>query len=263
MVLKIYLKYGNWLRLNDYLIRLVGNLLKTQKGKFKDSFEFVIYFLFIKSYSTFKAINLLCGKGYGFDSAMLTRSLLENLVDMLYISKDQKERSGKFLYWEAIEKKTWMDVIENNSEWMAVPSIKKAVLDNKTKIINDYNQMKIFFPDERKGWSQKTITNRIKESRSTLLPLYNRLCCFTHPSTSTVGDYIKDFSGQKIFPYICPNEEFLYEIFPTSHDLFYEVLEKFNEVFKLKQENKLKQIKKKREVIWNKYKKQNEEITKI
>lgn len=251
MFLSIIIEYNDWFSLNKKLENIALKYQKEHERKdknFSSSFEFVTYFLFIKSYYTFKTINFLVKRGYGFDAAILERSLIENLVDMIYISKDPITRSDKFLRWEAVETKKLGDSINNNPDWMSIPSIKKSIEETRNKVETDYNKYEGEFPEEFKGWSQKSITKRIKESHPSLEPVYSLLSNLVHPSVSAVRSYFKDFNNKKIISTIYPNKDYISEIVPSSHDIFFDCVGKFQEVFKIENSN-LENIKKRKEKL--------------
>jgi len=252
---KLYFKYRDWFKAYNWLLRIAGGLEKkiNKEEVKKDSFRFVVYFLFIRSYLTFEAINFNCRRGYGFDAGILSRALLENLVNLLYISKEPKGKSELFLKYEAIQKRKIMIAIENDEDWLKVKALKKGLLENKKRIEEDYNKMKYLYPDLR-NWSKKSIRQMIEETERVLIPTYSILSSLAHPSPYSISDYIEGIWDQKVIPQLYPNDKYLYEVLPTSYGLFYQVLEKFNEVFSLEQEEKLKEAKAKHDNIWDKYK---------
>lgn len=252
---KLYFKYRDWFRAYNQLLRIAGGLEKkiNKEEVKKDSFEFVVYFLFIRSYLTFEAINFNSRKGYDFDAGILSRTLLENLVNLLYISKDPKKRSELFLKYEAVQKKKIMNAIESDESWLNVEVLKKAVLDTKEKIEKDFNAIKHLYPDLR-NWSGKSIRQMIEDTGRVLIPTYSILCSLTHPSPYSIPDYIEGIWDKKIIPQLYPNDKYLYEVLPTSYNLFLQILQKFNEVFSLGQEKKLEEAKVKHDKIWDKYK---------
>lgn len=253
---KLYFKYKDWFRAYNWLLRLAGGLEKkiNKEEVKKDSFEFIVYFLFIKSYLTFKTIRLVCRKGFGFDSGILCRALLENLVNILYISKDPKERAELFLKYEAVLKKREMNDVESDKDWLEKKGMRKSILDNKQKIEREYNLVKHLYTDLRKGWSQKSIREMIAETEKILIPVFSILCSLTHPSPYSITDYIEGIWDKEIIPQLYPNDKYLYEILPTSYNIFLQILQKFNEVFNLGQEKKLKEAKVKHDKICDKNK---------
>ncbi|MEK7449081.1 MAG: DUF5677 domain-containing protein [Planctomycetota bacterium] len=90
--------------------------VKTQRG-FKDT----CFVIFAKSTKTYRAIQQLCnnGLGYGEDAIILTRSLLENLINLAYIANPQKEeerehRAELFANWLLIDLKRKIDKSRHN-----------------------------------------------------------------------------------------------------------------------------------------------------
>lgn len=256
--IKIYFKYKKWFNLYSLLLNIAKKFDRNldKKEIKKDCFKLVVYFFFVKSYITLRTIKIISKKGFGFDAAILSRTLLENLVNLLYIIKKPKNNSELFLKYEAIEKYKLMETIKQNPSWFKIKDIKKGILDNEQRIIKDYKNFRPLFLKES-YWSGKPITEMINEVEFSLRPVYMELSYLTHPSVSTLRDYLEKGETsflKEVFPNFCPTERYLFEILPTSCNMFLQVLEKFEKIFKLNQKEKLKSVKDKYENIWNEYK---------
>ena len=240
-------KYKNWLDTSDYILKLaekLAKIYKKRKARYKDEFEFITLFFFVKSFFTFRAVNILAKEKLGPDAAMLMRTLLENVAYLSYISEKPKKYSKDYLLYEIKEKKILKDILEKDAEWFK--RTEKVLREKGEEVLNYYEKLKGKYPGYQ--WSGKSITELIKhipgKDKTTYGLIYSRLSALSHSYPSIIRCYIKDIPGG-IITDIQQNEGYLYETLPTISILFFMILDKFNNVFKLKQDKKIKAAEKK------------------
>jgi uncharacterized protein DUF5677 len=103
------------LEMNKKLLYLVDGNFKRQFTEMKTALEFVSIFLFPKTTKTFRALTVLCSSGYGEDAIILARCILENLICLTYIQKDESQhRVELFISYSEIDRKKKAEEIKDD-----------------------------------------------------------------------------------------------------------------------------------------------------
>jgi len=71
------------LEINKKLLNFIDNEFKVKIVYIESGLKYASSFLFAKSTKTFRALNILCQNGYGEDAAILARSVLENVINLV------------------------------------------------------------------------------------------------------------------------------------------------------------------------------------
>ena len=103
-------KYKDQIELNSRLIDLVDTAFEEIHKKKIDfgglnCFEGVLLVLFARCRKQFKAVQVLCGKGYGEDAGLILRSMINALIDISYIKTDPIRLSERYLRFDFIIRK--------------------------------------------------------------------------------------------------------------------------------------------------------------
>lgn len=114
-----------------------------------------------KLHTTYGAVIKLIGQDYGVDAAILTRSMLNNLINMIWIEKRaSKNRTKRFIQYHMLIRKKYLDRVRKHyGEHRAFAK----VLSEEKQILADYRKIKNKFPDKRKDWSGISISERAHE----------------------------------------------------------------------------------------------------
>jgi len=232
------------------LLKLANELSKT---KFEPSttFEKITVLFFAKSRKTYWATSVLAGKGFGEDAGILLRSLLENLIDLYWISIEPQERSKRFLdfasftYGEGLKKLTEDKLYTHRGEQIPAEIMEEA--------LNDYNkinkQLLKSFLKYRK-WTPMGRREMAKEIDKTthkndFLLLYNKaywlLSNTVHPNPFTLDDFIEPV-GNKLALRTQPSQRHIANWLILGFHLFLKIVDKVNEVHKLGVEENVKNL---------------------
>ncbi len=108
-----YAKYKDLFECNLALINEVNNVLNIfeQKGiKLDSDFKGVVQTLFTRSVALFASVHYLCNYGFGLEAGILVRALLDNVIELKYLEKENNILCKMFLenqedYSKALRKK--------------------------------------------------------------------------------------------------------------------------------------------------------------
>lgn len=202
-------------------------------------YRFLVAFFCVKAYFTSYSIYKLCKEKMGPDSAILLRSLFEIWINFEYILKDPDKLSEKYWKFESLEKKRLVEQLNKSQEWIKL--LGQTIKEKENDIKKLYNAVKSDYDDEYK-WSGKSISEMIRNIDPDFIPLYSILSSIVHsqPSAAT-ADYLRDDS---LDIDLNKNLNFVPQALSSTYSTFLFILEKFNEVFNLKNEEKLKKARK-------------------
>ena len=235
----------------------IQNQVKTQLG----SFKIICLVLFTKSTKTFRAIQHLCGKGigYGEDAMILTRSLLENLINLAYIANPQQEeererRAKLFANWLIIDLKRKIDGLPSNDPLK--PQLEEH-FKNWQSIGVDYGKINELHQDEcqklratgkqpnKRYWSCLSIKGRAEEVG--LLPAYNGIywiCSkIAHPDPGVTNFYVNEMPDRNSIIYDTPNPTLIEETLAFSFDYYIRMVGLINNIFNLRLDGKINGMK--------------------
>lgn len=86
-----YAKYKDQFDSNLELIDLINNVLEIydqKKIKLNHDFNGVVQIIFTKSFALFVCVHHLCNLGFGLEAGILVRALLENVIELKYLEKE-------------------------------------------------------------------------------------------------------------------------------------------------------------------------------
>lgn len=211
--------------------------------------KIVFLYLYNSSVKSYSAIHLLCLEGYGQDSSIILRSLLENLITAKYILYDIKSADYKA---KRFEEYRWVEVKNSLEYWemrdayqdeklkKEILSKKKEVMQNVEDFIKKYN---IKNKNDLLRWSGISI-RKMAEEVSMLeeyLLTYKLCCSFSHPSfIGSLERTKKTLEGINFSSN--PSFKGIIEDMKSAILYLYDFLRIYNNVFNLNIEKKLEEI---------------------
>ena len=101
----IYQNHKELFDFNNELRKIVDGVMDREFHKITPKVAFTTFALG-KAYKTHEAILLLCLNGYGEDAAILTRSLFDLSITLLYILKDPtNKRVLRYFHYDSVIRK--------------------------------------------------------------------------------------------------------------------------------------------------------------
>ncbi|MDO8886819.1 DUF5677 domain-containing protein [Candidatus Oleimmundimicrobium sp.] len=221
------------------------------------AFERITILFFAKSRKTYWATRTLSIKGFGEDAGTLLRSLLENLIDLYWMSLDPQDRSKRFLDFASFMYREALKKLENDGHQdVLVPlEIKEEILNNYQKI--DERTLKSF--QKYRKWSPKNRREMAKEidkalvgdessRKNEFLFLYDKaywlLSNAAHPNPINSDDFIVPVKG-KLTLRAQPSKGHIATWLALSFHIFLKIIAKFNEIHELGEEQKIQNLKNK------------------
>jgi len=115
-----YLKYQDLFDLNLELINNVNKALDIfdqKKIKLEHDFKGVVQIIFTKAFTLFVCVHHLCNLGFGLEACILVRALLESVIELKYLEKENSTLCQLFLenpeqYFKKLKDKNHRRVIE-------------------------------------------------------------------------------------------------------------------------------------------------------
>ncbi len=136
-------------------------LLDRMRSKVTDShYKLVAYIIFTKGFKTFQAAQLLCRSGYGSDALSLCASLFENIIDLLYIGKGPVRRAMRYEQFEQVEK--FYKARKILKKKRLPRGVRKRYVGYMRSLTPQVAKLLQHFPDDNKGWCQKSLFQRAK-----------------------------------------------------------------------------------------------------
>ncbi len=244
------------LEMNKKLLDFVDDKFKPKLTDWKTALRVVSLFLFAKSTKTFRALTVLCSKGYGEDAVILARSILENLICLTYIQKDESQhRAELFMYHSFIDHKEKAEQIKDDY------CIKEYIEQTNVKLDDDfegnYNKAIKMRKDEcekikktqkykvdRYSWSGLSIRDMAIETELKDFyydQVYWLISQFSHPNPSASYTYLKiKEDGLNIIDK--PNEKWVKQALTLGFDCYLKIILLVNEVFSLGFENEITKL---------------------
>jgi len=185
--------YGVDFKTNDDLLNIADRMRKESPGRdVGDLCRTTLNYLFSKSRDTYQSIQVLCKTGFGRDALILTRSLFENLIIILYMVQDEKKTDERITEWILCgerKRKILLDAIERESsdffnireKWLR----KRAEIQKSYKVLPEKIQ-------KRQSWIDKDY-----EQLATKLGLeaeyiyYRSLCDLAHSTSASAKGYVR------------------------------------------------------------------------
>lgn len=201
-----------------------------------------------KAYKTHKAILMLCEKGYGQDAAMLTRSLIDLLITLLYILKDETdERLLRYFNYDWILRKKMLDYVKSK------PAIFKILEERKTNPkTNDGSveeiEAKVKEVQDKyqygRDWSDKNLREMAEEiGRGDLYAtIYKLQSQVVHTAPRAMNEYVKHDGNEYAIISVGTDEQWVEEALVSGFDCFYNIVGEFDKLLRLGLDKEMDEI---------------------
>ena len=193
----IYQKHKELFDFNEKLRKIVDGVMDKEFHKITPKVALTTFALG-KAYKTHGAILFLCAQGYGEDAAILTRSLFDLSITLLYILKDPtNKRVLRYFHYDSIIRKKMFDHAKG------VPTFAKLFEERKLHpkpgdtTIEDVEKYAKLAQEKynygRMGWSDKPIRQMAEEvgREGAYQTVYYLQSNITHSAVRTMNDYVK------------------------------------------------------------------------
>lgn len=227
----LHRKYGAYFKTNDELLELADRMRKKSPARdVGDMSRATLNYLFGKSRDTYQSIQILCKTGFGRDALILVRSLLENLMIILYMFEDEKkteERITEWIQFDLRERKILLDAIEK--EPTDFFKVKGKWLNKKSEIRRSYEEL----PEKikkKQGWSYEQLARKVGLEAQYIY--YRHLSSLVHPTSTSAKGYMI-VEKDRVVIRVGPGEKSIPNALVFSHRYFLTILNKVNSVFNL------------------------------
>lgn len=193
----IYQNHKRLFDFNEELRKITDSILGKEFNKITPKVAFATFALG-KAYKTHGAVLFLCAQGYGEDAAILTRSLFDLSITLLYILKDPtNKRVLRYFHYDSIIRKKMFDHAKG------VPTFTKLFEERKLHpkpgdtTIEEVEKYAKLAQDKynysRMGWSDKPIRQMAEEvgRAGAYQTVYYLQSNISHSAVRTMNDYVK------------------------------------------------------------------------
>ncbi|MCJ7459443.1 MAG: DUF5677 domain-containing protein [candidate division Zixibacteria bacterium] len=201
--LSSFFRYKDHLDLSYNLFNTLFEIIEKNEDKIAknldSNFNKAITLLFYQSFRIYWSILALCEEGFGTQSAILLRSLMERVIDIEWMAKlDISEREVKakaFLDFEIIASKQLMDKYEKYDIYSKMDEkTKKVLINNRATILEKYSEIKGDYPKNKEDfifrWASESYKKKAEQVSKAALKDYDfyywYLSFVTH--STTMGD---------------------------------------------------------------------------
>ncbi len=243
----VYQNHKELFDFNNELRKIVDSVMDREFHKITPKVAFTTFALG-KAYKTHEAILLLCLNGYGEDAAILTRSLFDLSITLLYILKDPtNKRVLRYFHYDSVIRKKMYDYAKT------VPAFAKLFEERKLHpkpgdtIVEEVEKYDKLAQDKynygRMGWPNKSIRQMAEEvgREGAYQTVYYLQSNISHSAVRTMNDYVKAHDKGYTVD-IGRSESWVQEDLIASFDFFLAIAERSNKLLRLglaKQLNKL------------------------
>lgn len=137
------MKYQSELKLLDRILNFALDDLVKKEISFKlyhsHAFYYIVIASYIKAYKTTKSISMLLKNGFASDAQVLLRILIENFINLVYISRDPNRRSEMYFDSYLIWNKKMINILMNNKDLKKIGA--KIPLENREQIDKQYEEI--------------------------------------------------------------------------------------------------------------------------
>jgi len=213
-------------------------------------YKFAVLLFFTKAWRTFRGVHLLCTSKLAEDGSILTRSLFESVVHLLYISKDPLKRATLFFEYEYVQKMTRYRQLTKNptdrwskslSETLLHPSRAEAL----GQISKDYERVKDNYERHKRKdiWSGLSIKEMAKEVglEYQYNVVYSLQSDLAHPNPRLMSNYLRSDESGFVITHESEEEE-IPRVWLGATIYFLMVMDQANVGFKLDFAERIKAI---------------------
>lgn len=227
-------KHEAYFAIADELISLAKQVAEDRPLVLQSAFDGLATFFFVKSYKTFSAIVVLASKGFGEDAAVLSRGLVENATNLVYIARDPEARTDLYLEYEYVARNRHVKMLESAGAFDLL-GMRPQLAASREELRRLYESVKHKYPNENL-WSGRTM--RVMADEVGLASHYRYAYKFfsdlAHGGPSTINQFVQPGEQAGMVGVMFgPDDSFIVESLMWSCDLFWRVLDQNNDLFAL------------------------------
>lgn len=237
---RLYEKYAGYFDTAEELIAMARDMAENRPMVFHSTFDGLAAFFFAKSYKTFAAICVLARRGFGEDAAVLSRGLLENATNLLYISQDPEARAALYVEHEYVARNKYITMLESIGE-LDLSGPQRATAREQLRRL--YESVKDNYPIENL-WSGKSLRRMAQEVGLSMhyAYAYRYFSDIAHGGPSTISQIMEPGEQQGFVGIMFgPDETLVSDALVWGSDLFWRALAKHNEIFSLDFDDRLRE----------------------
>ena len=238
MTNQIYQDHKELFDFNNELRKIVNGVLNKEFHKITPKVAFTTFALG-KAYKTHEAILLLCLNGYGEDAAILTRSLFDLSITLLYILKDpSNKRVLRYFHYDSVIRKKMFDhakTVPTFAKLFEERKLNPKPEDTTIEEVEKYAKLaQSKYNYSRMGWSDKPIRQMAEEvgRGSAYQTVYYLQSNISHSAVRTMNDYVKTHDKGYTVD-IGRGESWVQEDLVASFDFFLAIVERSNKLLRL------------------------------
>ncbi len=193
----IFQKHKELFGFNEELRKIVDSVLNKEFHKITPKVVLTSFALG-KAYKTHGAILFLCAQGFGEDAAILTRSLFDLSITLLYIMKDPtNKRVLRYFHYDSIIRKKMFDYAKDVSTFAKLFEERKFHPKPGDTTIEEVEKYAKLAQEKhnygRMGWSDKPIRQMAEEvgREGAYQTVYYLQSNISHSAVRTMNDYVK------------------------------------------------------------------------
>jgi len=234
----IYQNHKDLFDFNEELRKIVDGVMDKEFQRITPKVALTTFALG-KAYKTHGAMLLLCSQGYGEDAAILTRSLFDLSITLLYILKDPtNKRVLRYFHYDSIIRKRMYDYAKTVPTFANLFEERKLHPkpgDTTTEKVEKYAKLaQEKYNYGRMGWSDKPIRQMAEEigRKGAYQTVYYLQSNISHSAVRTMNDYVKAHDKGYTVD-IGRGENWVQEDLIASFDFFLAIVERSNKLLRL------------------------------
>jgi predicted TIM-barrel fold metal-dependent hydrolase len=207
------------------------------------AYRLVALLILVKNRKHFKAVQELCSLGYGEEAAIIIRSMANALIDLAYISNNNKQLlAERFILYSWVIKKKKVSGLEIINA--ARPHFSQSQEELK-KWENRVNEItcevdkfyKKFSKTHKSDWSGFPIRIKAEKAGKNIELLYHTVYSYNsdieHGNAEALDRYMKMHVPNKINILCEPNDRYVQEGLRESFNIFSNIVKIFCKAYKL------------------------------
>ena len=237
----LLLKALKWLDKFSYTVMTDGSISVSKR----DYLKILFYLQLVKIHTTYGATIELIKKGYGMDAMVLVRTMLNNLINCVWImTKKQKTRAKRFINYNFVIRKKFLEIVKKYPNDL---NYFQKIINEEKQINLGYKKVEKYFKKDINRWPGMTIYQMAKETKLEWDYdfVYGLASSLEHSDINSLNHYMEEFSdAQKLFKFRGgPSANYVNQSGITAIKYMGNGLELFVKSFKLKNNYKKRLLK--------------------
>jgi|SRR5579859_3456297 len=243
------IKYRTFFQYNEELHALVDACFNKDLP-LRNPRDAVVSMFMAKAFKTHNALLHLCRSGFGEDASILSRSLFEMMITLLYLLRDPTdERAFRYFAFNWILQKRMFDAIKDDlegitalDERMKHPKKNDVTLDEVER--NAAEAEKKYHFGKSDNWANKGIHEMARAigQEKAYKTAYRLQCQLAHSSPRSMTNYTVSEDGGNIVLAVDDPFNWVQESLITGFGYFSQIVEAFDIQFKLGLEKNLQTL---------------------